>query len=132
MPWPGAQAPGWSTFRKALRGMPPAVLHGLMAVAVLCVLAQSAAMTLLAPSLPDLAPVDAQAAVPVAEHRRARCEGCGIVEAIRVIDGIDGHPATYEFTVRLKDNSVRTSVTATAARWQVGDRIIVMGGAGNP
>ena len=133
MSWPGAQALGWSSIRQAMRGMPPSVLHGLMAVAVLCVLAQSAAVTLLAPSPPELAPIEAPAAVPpAATHRRARCEGCGVVEAIRVIDGIDGQPATYQFTVRLKDDSVRTSTTASAAGWRVGDRIIVMGGAGNP
>jgi hypothetical protein len=130
--WPGARAPGWSNFRQAVRCVPLAVLHGIMAAAVLCVLGQAAAMALLAPSPPDLAAVHVQADAPSAtQHRRARCEGCGTVEAIRAVDGVEDQPATYELTVRLKDGSIRTSISATAAQWRVGDRIIVMGGAGN-
>lgn len=112
--------------------MPPALVNALMAVAVLGVLAPVAASLLAAPEA-EVPASNAQVAMPSAvEHRRARCEGCGIVEAIRTIDGIDGQPATYEFTVRLKDNSTRTSVTASAAQWRVGNRIIVMGGSGKP
>jgi hypothetical protein len=127
---PGAQASVWSNFRQAVQHVPPAVLHGAMALAVLGVLGQSAAVTLLAASPPEPAGEQADAPLPLAPgHRRARCEGCGVVEAIRVIDG---QPATYAFTVRLKDNSIRTSITATTDQWRVGDRIIVMGGAGAP
>jgi hypothetical protein len=103
------------------------------AAPVLCVPALFLAAAFLAPSPTGFAVDDAPAVIPLAtEHPRTRCEGCGVVEAIRIIDGVGTEPATYEFTVRLKDGSVRTSVTATSARWRVGDRIIVMGGTGNP
>ena len=102
-----------------------------MAAAALCALGQSAAVALLAPSPPDLVPVNAVDARLAGQPQRARCDGCGVVEAIRIIDGTGDEPPTYEFTVRLKDKSIRTSVTATAGRWRVGDRIILLGGAGN-
>ena len=135
LPWTGAPALGWPDLRQAMRRLPPAVLHGLVAAAALCALCalgMPAAVALLAPSAPDLVPVTAVDARSAGQHQRARCDGCGVVEAIRTIDGIGDQPPSYEFTVRLKDQSIRTSVTATADRWRVGDRIILLGGAGNP
>jgi hypothetical protein len=63
------------------------------------------------------------------ELPRAPCDGCGVVEAISLLEGIEGAPPTYAFSVRMKNGSLRHSVADTAGRWRVGDRIILMGGA---
>ena len=60
---------------------------------------------------------------------RPRCEGCGIVEAIRHFAPAAGVPAGYEFTVRMRDGSTRVSSDADAARWRIGDAILLIGGA---
>jgi hypothetical protein len=53
----------------------------------------------------------------------------GVVEAIRRVEHGGSLPASFEFTVRMRDNSVRTSTTASADRWRRGDRILLIGGA---
>ncbi|MDP3762070.1 MAG: hypothetical protein Q8R01_16295 [Ramlibacter sp.] len=91
-------------------------------------------------SVPDAWLRDAQeppaeaAAVPAAAEEaapraRVRCTTCGVVEAIRRIEHGGGVPASFEFTVRLRDGSTRTSNTASAAGWRSGDRIMLIGGA---
>jgi hypothetical protein len=91
-------------------------------------------------SVPDALRRDAQqppaeaAAMPaaaetVAPRERARCATCGVVEAIRRIEHGGSTPASFEFTVRLRDGSTRTSSTASAANWRTGDRIMLIGGA---
>lgn len=64
---------------------------------------------------------------PKAQARR-RCESCGFVESIRHIQQVGNVPGTYEFTVRLKDGSARTSSDPSASRWQAGDRVMLIGG----
>jgi hypothetical protein len=76
----------------------------------------------------------AQAALPAddgaAQARvRTRCDACGIVEAIRRIDPVGALPATYEFTVRLRDGSTRLSSDASPSKWRAGDAIMLIGGA---
>lgn len=61
---------------------------------------------------------------------RARCPGCGVVESIRPLAASAGQPSGYEFTVRLRDGSARVSRTDGPGSWRVGDRIILMSGAG--
>ena len=39
-----------------------------------------------------------------------------------------GQPASYVFTVRMRDGSLRAAQDAEAGSWQVGDRIQLMGG----
>jgi len=78
------------------------------------------------PAEPAAVPAAAEDAAPRA---RARCATCGVVEAIRRIEHGGGVPATFEFTVRLRDGSTRTSNTASAAGWRSGDRIMLIGGA---
>jgi hypothetical protein len=130
--WSGAHGRDWSDVRAAVLGLPNRALLGATAASLLCASAVWAGIALREPSLPELEPAIPTAAPVSAEHLRTRCEGCGFVEAIRVIDGADGQPATYGFTVRLRDGSSRTSITPDTGRWQVGDRIIVMGGADRP
>ena len=59
---------------------------------------------------------------------RTRCRGCGFVQSIRNIEAAGLVPASYEMTVRMRDGSVRTSSSASAGSWLVGDRIILVGG----
>jgi hypothetical protein len=130
---PLAQAAGWPDIRQALGRIPPAVLRASWITGVLGMLAVFGAAAFLAPS----ARVSAAVRMPPAgdlgtDPARDPCDGCGVVEAIRPVDGIEGSPATYAFSVRMKDGSLRDSTTATAGRWRVGDRIILMGGAGHP
>lgn len=65
----------------------------------------------------------------VAPRARARCSTCGVVEAIRRIEHGGSTPASFEFTVRLRDGSTRTSTSDSAANWRRGDRIMLIGGA---
>jgi hypothetical protein len=70
------------------------------------------------------------AAPAPAARIRARCEFCGVVETIRLLEPVGNLPATYEFTVRLRDGSSRVSTVAgdTATAWTVGDAIMLIGG----
>ncbi len=65
----------------------------------------------------------------VAPRARTRCTTCGVVEAIRRVEQGGGMPASFEFTVRLRDGSTRTSTVDSAANWRSGDRIMLIGGA---
>lgn len=80
----------------------------------------------------ELAPETAAALLPAAAagkaRARKRCAACGVVESIRRIDPVEALPATYEFTVRLRDGSMRLSSDTSRAKWRVGDRIMLIGG----
>jgi hypothetical protein len=115
-------------------GLPPLsprlrAAGGLLAAALLLALLAP----ILAAGLQDLstapAPVAAMPA-PRDQHEgsRTRCAGCGVVTAIRAIEGGPAALPAYEFTVRFRDGSVRTTIAVDRASWQVGDRIIVVGG----
>jgi hypothetical protein len=77
-----------------------------------------------------LAAVEASPAPAPVARTRARCEFCGVVETIRLLEPVGTLPATYEFTVRLRDGSSRVSTVAgaTATAWTVGDAIMLLGG----
>ncbi|GEM_PF-1598108 len=60
---------------------------------------------------------------------RSSCDSCGFVESVRQLEPVGNMPAAYEFTVRLRDGSSRISSIANTARWRVGDRIMLIGGA---
>ena len=79
----------------------------------------------------DGAPEHAQRLVPVKARVRTRCAACGVVQAIRRIDAAGDMPESYEFTVRLRDGSIRVSSVASQAKWRSGDNIMLIGGA-NP
>ena len=59
---------------------------------------------------------------------RARCETCGVIESIRMIEAKDGAAVSYEFAVRLPDGTLRYSRDPQAGRWQVGDSMQLLGG----
>src|SRR5688572_6687951 len=93
-------------FRQALRCVPPAVLQGVMAAAVLCALTPGAIDAM------QHAQVDADVKMAAAVPRhalgldtRTRCPGCGFVESIRRVEAAGLVPAAYEFTVRMRDGS---------------------------
>jgi hypothetical protein len=67
-----------------------------------------------------------EAAIAGKARKRTRCEECGIVQAIRRIDAVDGHPPTYEITIKLRNGSMRTNTNATPGNWQAGDRIMLI------
>jgi hypothetical protein len=83
----------------------------------------TASVPAIAPVGPVLVPSAMAAALPVV---------VGVVEAIRRIEHGGTAPATFEFTVRLRDGSTRISSTASAFKWRSGDRIMLMGGATAP
>ena len=76
------------------------------------------------------AAVEQIATVPVRSRARARCESCGVVEAIREMAPVGTSAAAYEFTVRLRDGSARISTVlhSSASAWVVGDSIMLIGG----
>lgn len=56
--------------------------------------------------------------------RRGRCASCGFVVGIRELQ-----PGGFEFTVRLRDGSIRISNAASRGSWHIGDAVMLMGGA---
>jgi hypothetical protein len=51
-----------------------------------------------------------------------------VIQAIRRIEPVGDLPATFEFTVRLRDGSTRISSSTTQDKWRSGDRIMFIGG----
>ena len=126
---PVSRNTAWADLGRAVRTFPPALLPALLAAALLCNAAKAAVPAIHWP----------QAATPVAklaaqepdeissQHLRTRCGGCGFVESIRKVEAQGGLPAAYEFIVRMRDGSTRTSNDANPAQWRIGDRIILIG-----
>lgn len=113
--------------RSAIRRIPAAALPGVMVAAMLFGLAPGAINAMQAePAVAfHAAPVEpATLALPV---ERSRCGGCGFVQSIRHMETSPG-VASYEFTVRMNDGSLRTSHDTSVGTWIVGDRIILVGG----
>jgi hypothetical protein len=63
------------------------------------------------------------------DRARLRCDNCGVVEAIERKEAVGATPASYLFVLRLADGSMRHSVSAAPGRWQVGDRMLLIGGS---
>lgn len=82
------------------------------------------------PAQPELESAAVPLAGPAVEarSRRSSCGNCGVVESVRRLEPVGDKPAAYEFTVRLRDGSIRTSSIANTARWRAGDRITLIGG----
>jgi hypothetical protein len=59
-------------------------------------------------------------------RKHAHCAECGVIQAIRRVDAVDGHPPTYEITIRLRDGSLRTNSNASPGSWRAGDRIMLI------
>lgn len=118
---------GWNDFLRALRSVPPTILHGMLAAAVLCVLVPAFVLALQPATRVVRVAVPLPAEAPP-EPPRSRCPGCGVVEAIRPLSTVAGASGTFEFTVRLRDGSLRISIAQGQGSWRVGDRVILMGG----
>lgn len=59
-------------------------------------------------------------------RKHPHCAECGVIQAIRRVDAVDGHPPTYEITIRLRDGSLRTNSNASPGSWRAGDRIMLI------
>lgn len=81
-------------------------------------------------ALPEAAALAAEE--EVAARTRSRGASWGVVETIRRVEHGGSLPATFEFTVRLRDGSTRISSSASASKWLTGDRIMLLGGAATP
>jgi hypothetical protein len=124
---------GWSDVVRAVRRVPPRILQAIAAAAVLGLLAWAVVQAMRPAAW--VAPASRAAAAPASDQPdppRTRCGNCGVVESIRPLPPVQGVPAGYEFTVRLRDGSVRTSTTTGKASWHVGDRILLLGGEAAP
>jgi hypothetical protein len=121
-------------FISAIRSLPPVTLPCFVAVVVFSTMAlvnvPSASWEQDA-SLPEPTPA---VAAPIRESgkaakARAVCANCGVVETIRRLEPVGDLPAGYEFTVRMRDGSARVSSIASSNKWQIGDTIMLIGGA---
>jgi hypothetical protein len=79
-----------------------------------------------------IAPVPSVALLEVRDRARLRCPSCGVVEAIHRTEAAGGLADSYEFAVRLPDGSLRHSLDSRPGRWQVGDRMMLIGSAAGP
>lgn len=59
---------------------------------------------------------------------RLRCETCGTIESIRVIEAAGTVPRAYVLAIRLPDGSLRQSSEPQPGHWKVGDQIQLLGG----
>lgn len=110
---------------------PPKASYSVLA-ALAFVAAAFATMSLGAMLWPDPVPMTdeppAAAREPVPAPARRRCETCGLIEAIARTEAAAGNPDFYQFSVRLPDGSLRYSTDPLPGRWQVGDRMQLLGG----
>ena len=75
-------------------------------------------------NVPQAMAVAATSDAKVRKH--PHCAECGVIQAIRRVDAVDGHPPTYEITIRLRDGSLRTNSNASPGSWRTGDRIMLI------
>ncbi len=82
-------------------------------------------------ALPEPTPAVAAPILEAGKAAKARavCASCGVVETIRRFEPVGDLPAGYEFTVRMRDGSARVSSIASSNKWQIGDTIMLIGGA---
>jgi hypothetical protein len=115
---------------RAIRSLPASAVTALVAVAALCALfvavkpALGSAVRMEGPA--NSLAVAAQGEAPA--RARFRCESCGVVESMNHMQAAGDQPASYEFTVRLRDGSSRVSSVASAGKWHIGDHIMLIGG----
>ena len=76
----------------------------------------------------EIAPIVHVSVMPAKHGGWRHCTACGRVVDIRRIEATDTQPASYEFTVRMRDGTFYLSPAADVGRWQVGDRIMLLGG----
>lgn len=125
----------WNDFGRAARAVPSPVLQGMMAAALLCgllagLLPAMARVLHAPPWFAAMAPIAAlQPVADASDALPSRCQDCGVVESIRALEPAEGSSAAYQFNVRLRDGSLRTSTTDGKASWRVGDHILLVGGS---
>ena len=88
----------------------------------------SSVATASVPAVRPIAPLQAPAAVV----RASLPSGWGVVETIRRVEHGSSVPASFEFTVRMRDGTTRTSSSASVSSWRSGDRIMLIGSAATP
>lgn len=109
----------------------PLALAAMAAALVSCALWFSAGPP--APAAGALVPLRSAEPAPEAQPgergdvRRGRCASCGFVVGIRELQ-----PTGFEFTVRLRDGSVRISRAASRGTWYIGDPVMLMGDPAAP
>lgn len=59
---------------------------------------------------------------------RVRCETCGIVETILMVEATRALPRAYVLAIRMPDGSLRHSSEPRQGHWKVGDQIQLLGG----
>jgi len=117
-------------FIRAVRSLPSLTLPCFVAAVVFSTVAMANV-----PSMGwghEAVPEEAAILAPVREgakavRARAVCEACGVVESIRRFEPVGELPAGWELTVRMRDGSTRVSSIASSAKWQAGDRIMLIG-----
>jgi hypothetical protein len=82
-------------------------------------------------SVPAVRPIVPSPQAPAA-IRVSLAAGWGVVEAIRRVEHGGAAPVSFEFTVRMRDGTTRTSSSASASKWRNGDRIMLIGGVATP
>ena len=87
----------------------------------------SSVATASVPAVRPVAPLQVAAVV-----RASMPSGWGVVEAIRRVEHGGTIPASFEFTVRMRDGTTRTSSSASVSSWRSGDRIMLIGSAVAP
>ena len=109
--------------------------HLLFAVAVVVLLFTAAGFALRVNWLPGPAGTDAEEdelALPIAPGRR--CAYCGWIESKREMLSGSADSAVagvYEYTARMSDGSSRVFQEPVAATWRLGERLMVIDGAGS-
>jgi hypothetical protein len=79
-----------------------------------------------------IVPISSADVLAARDRSRLRCASCGVVEAIHRTEAAGDLADSYEFAVRLPDGSLRHSVDSRPGRWQVGDRMMLIGSAADP
>lgn len=120
-------------FISAIRSLPPVTLPCFVAAVVFSTVAM-AKVPGMSSRQDEAPPVPAAAAASPREAGNANkarvvCAICGVVETIRRFEPVGELPAGYEFTVRMRDGSTRLSSIASADKWRIGDRIMLIGGS---
>ena len=123
---------GQHQLARAIRSLPAPAVTALLAAAALCALfvavkpALGSAVEMEGPA--NSLAVAAQGDAPA--RTKFRCDSCGVVESMSHTLATGDQPASYEFTVRLRDGSSRVSSVASAGKWNIGDHIMLIGGPG--
>lgn len=78
-------------------------------------------------AVPEPEPANPRLDDGAGDVRRGRCATCGVVVGIR-----ESQPSGFEFTMRLRDGSMRVSTAASRGTWHIGDAVMLMGGPAVP